>query len=265
MTKRKYFFSLGLAAILFLALVGSSSAQGLERHKTGELVSDHGTVYLVKDSSRFGFRTPEEFWSYGYTFSMVLPATAGDLLLPVDGILRARAGTLVRDKSDHKTLYLVYDTGARPLQDPSLVYFLDMQDRKVFDIDVSSYPKGGIIDLKAAFLPSDPGTLVRDQGTVYLVTKAGRAPFPSESIFRSYGYGFDMVFQANTFDLKLPVLAQLSFRDGSLINDQGTVFLISGNKKYGFKTLPGFLSRGYSLNSLIVGDTSGLSVAENFD
>ena len=243
----------------------SSSAQSVSPHKLGELINDQGTVYLIKADGRWAFRTPEEFFSYGYTFDMVLPVNSGDLLLPRQGNMRARAGSVVLDTSDQKNYYVVYDAGARKFADPSLTIFMGYNVHPLNKIDLRDYPKGADIDFLFAFLKAPPGTLVYNNGTIYLSKSNGLAPFPSMEVFNSYRYKLIQAFEANDQELQLPILAPMTFRDGTLINDSGTIFLISENKKYGFRTWNGFVSRGYNLRNVISASISGYAEGQSFD
>ncbi|MFB3906515.1 MAG: hypothetical protein ACE15E_23990 [Acidobacteriota bacterium] len=47
-----------------------------------------------------------------------------------------------------------------------------------------------------------------------------------------------------------------SFRSGDLVNDHGTIYLISGSSKIGFATMNAFQGLGYILSNVISGDTS---------
>lgn len=257
-------FFLAVLGVIFLAQ--PAAAQGQARHKNGELVNDRGTVYLIKNDQRYAFRTAGEFYSNGYDFDQVLAATAGDLGLPDAGILRARSGALVLDASDNKTYYLVYDSGVRQITDPVYLIFMGMGDRPYFSINLADYPRGKAIDsILENFAVPLPGSLINHNGAIYLITSQGRAPFPSAEVFRSYGYEFDMAFPANEADLKLTELSPLGWRDGTLVNDRGTIYLISGGKRYGFTSWSGFQNRGYRLSAVIAGDTSAYPNGELFD
>ncbi|PIR74895.1 MAG: hypothetical protein COU35_00010 [Candidatus Magasanikbacteria bacterium CG10_big_fil_rev_8_21_14_0_10_47_10] len=255
--------SQSITVLIVVVLLGvflgfSAIAQSATRHKNGELINSNGTIYLIQNDQRWGFRTIEEFISHGYKFDMVLSSNSSDLELPYGGEMRVRAGTMAQDINDGSTLYFVYNTEARPIPNQALIFLLGFEGRKYLSVDISDYTVGEPIDFGFAFDTLQPGTLVNDNGTIFIVTSNGRAGFPSEAVFRSYGYNFESVFPINTATLNLPVLPDLGYRDGTLVNDKGTIFLISGNKKYGFKFWEEFVGRGYKLSAVINGDTSGL-------
>jgi hypothetical protein len=246
-------------SFLLLAILTApqASAQTLERHKNGELIKDKGTIYLIQNNRRFGFRTAGEFLSYGYNFDMAVPATGGDYALPYTEDLKARSGTLVLDASDGRTIYLIYGEQARPINNAGMLYFLNFANRKPVTFDVARYPKGDVVGFDLLFQPRPIGTLINNKGTVYLITNQGRAGFATEAIFRSYGYSFDMAMEANDQDMQLPEAPGMKYRDGTIVNDSGTIFLISEGQKFGFKTWVSFASRGYKLSTLVSGSTGG--------
>jgi len=69
--------------------------------------------------------------------------------------------------------------------------------------DISAIPEGpGIFTVNS---PHPDGTLILDKGTVYLISQNQRLPFPSEAVFKSWGYDFKNLVKANSFDLNLAV------------------------------------------------------------
>jgi hypothetical protein len=249
-----------LLSILLLTAVFAApsftSAQSVERHMNGTLINHEGTIFLIRDNKRFGFRSAGEFLSNGYTFDMAVPANVADMGLPYNLDLKARTGTLVLDFADKQTIYLIYDNQARPITNYGMLYFFNFAERPPVSIDLSRYPKGAVAGFDLLFQPRPAGTLINNKGTVYLITDKGRAGFPTQAIFRSYGYEFNMAMQANDQDMLLPEAPAVKYRDGTLVNDNGTIFLVSEGTKYGFKTWTGFISRGYKLSPVIPGSTA---------
>jgi hypothetical protein len=58
------------------------------RHDTGTWVSHNGTVYLIGTEKRFPFPSAEVFFSWGGDFAKVVPASAGDLTLPIGPLMQ---------------------------------------------------------------------------------------------------------------------------------------------------------------------------------
>ena len=75
--------------------------------------------------------------------------------------------------------------------------------------------------------------------------------FESEAVFRTYGFTFGRVVAANAADNALQVGSKVKLRDGTLVNDRGTVFVISDGMKLGFRTMDALTSRGYKLSNAI--------------
>ena len=220
---------------------------------------------MIKDNQRYGFRSAGEFLSWGYRFEMALPATEADMALPMNGIMKARAGTLALDTADGRTMYLIFEDGARAITADSVFIFSSFDGRQVLPIDLSDYPKGAPAGFDLIYFTHPTGTPINDSGTIYLIIDQGRAAFPSEAVFRSHGFDFNMALESNYEDNRLPLAPVLKYRDGTLVNDNGTIFLISENKKYGFKTWQGFMDGGYSLSSVISGSAGDYPEGEPFE
>lgn len=107
--------------------------------------------------------------------------------------------------------------------------------------------------------------ILTSDGTVYRIMIGIRVPYTSAGAFLSYGYNsWADVQPANAADLALPVPERgrvTSFirpRDGSLINDNGTVYIVFDNHRQGFVSAQVFLGLGYSFENVLTGDTSFL-------
>ncbi|MEO8065912.1 MAG: GLUG motif-containing protein [Candidatus Doudnabacteria bacterium] len=67
------------------------------------LVIDQGTIYLIENGIKLGFRNMNEFLTYGFSLAEVLAATNLQKLLPLRGIILAKIGSLILDTSDNHT------------------------------------------------------------------------------------------------------------------------------------------------------------------
>jgi|GEM_PF-3194788 len=119
------------------------------------------------------------------------------------------------------------------------------------------------------------GTNIKtSDGTVYRINFGSRTPYTSSGAFLSYGYNnWADVVDANSADLALPTGTCTPYqgaeprpcyiqpRDGSLINDHGTVYIISDGYRAGFASASVFLGLGYSFKDALPGDTSFLQTA----
>jgi hypothetical protein len=106
------------------------------------------------------------------------------------------------------------------------------------------------------------GTNVSSNGTVYFLDGTSKRPYTSAGAFTSYGFNsFGTVVAASAEDLALPTGAFVPAMDGSLINDNGTVYLITNGQRAGFTSAANFLGLGYSFSNVIAGDTSFMTSA----
>lgn len=115
--------------------------------------------------------------------------------------------------------------------------------------------------------PEDTHVLTSD-GTVWRIMTGMRFPYTSAGAFLSYGYNsWENVVPASSADIALPA-STASFpsktnyippRDGSLINDNGTIYIVSDWHRRGFTSAKVFLDLGYSFSNAIPGDTSFLT------
>ncbi len=117
------------------------------------------------------------------------------------------------------------------------------------------------------------GTNVKSvDGTVYRISGGARYPYTSAGAFLSYGYNSWADVQiANAADMALSIPTctksgtdtqqpcYIVPRDGSLINDNGTIYIITDNYRIGFATAPVFINLGYSFTDALPGDTSFLT------
>lgn len=140
----------------------------------------------------------------------------------------------------------------------------------IFPITLTVLPAG-------SSQPSDQvrpeGTnVVGPDGTVYRISYGARLPYTSAGAFLSYGFNSWVdVKTANAAEMALPVPtttkresteqipAFITPRDGSLINDHGTVYIISDGYRQGFASAGVFSGLGYSFANVLPGDTSFLA------
>ncbi len=105
-------------------------------------------MYLIKEGKRFGFRNEFEFFSHGYNFSQVVEAHESDLLYPFleSQIIKAKVGSLILDRADNRTVYIVTADGVVRAF-PSLKVFLSKgyTFKNILKINLSDYHKDPII------------------------------------------------------------------------------------------------------------------------
>ena len=125
---------------------------------------------------------------------------------------------------------------------------------------------GVLLVIPAAAVDAHPnGTLVLSGSTVFKMMDGQRMGFPTANTFLSHGYDWDQIVPANSADLALPQGANVMFADGSLVNDNGTIFMVSEGQKRGFTTASVFTGLGYSFANALTGDLSGVTTGANID
>ena len=101
------------------------------------------------------------------------------------------------------------------------------------------------------------GSLVVSGTTVYKIMDGQRWGFPSANVFMSHGYEWSEVVSANSADLALPQAANVMFADGTLVNDNGTVFVVFNGQKRGFTSASVFTGLGFKFANVINDSTAG--------
>lgn len=199
-------------------------------HPAGTLVLDNGTVYLMSQSGRLGFRNEQEYLSHGFKFEHIVPANSGDLAKPLTGILKAMEGTLVLDAADSTTVYMIGLSGTkRGFESPAIFHALGYTFKDLARINLSDYPAGPVILEGDEVHPE--GALVLEGLTVWWVQNNIRHGFESEAVYQTYGFNFSRLVPATAADLSLPEGELVRFRDGTLVEDLNNFYIISNGKK----------------------------------
>ena len=98
---------------------------------------------------------------------------------------------------------------------------------------------------------SDRGT---DTGTCYLISVGTKIGFPSEQVFTGQGFSFSKALYGDTSFLKYSGNIQSATQThsaGVLINEHGTVYLLSDNYVIGIPNIAILSSWGYTLSDVI--------------
>ena len=238
----------------------SASASG---HPNGTLIIDNGTVYLIKDGSRYGFRNSAEYTSHGYNFAQVVQASSGDLALPLaSSVVKALEGTLVLDSSDGITVYMIGTGGTkRGFASAAVFTALGYNFANLPSINLSDYPAGDAVN--SSQLAHPDGALVLSNGTVWWVRGSLRLGFESEAVFNTYGFSWSKIVTANSADLALSEGSLVKFRDGTLVYDGGNYYLVSGGQKLMFTSTSDMSLRGYQASNAITASLSAYASGGN--
>lgn len=115
-----------------------------------------------------------------------------------------------------------------------------------------------------SFIPPQDGKIIcsdrgADKGTCYLITNRKKAGFTNETVFKQLGYNFayamygDVSFLSNTDNISQ---SNIHHPSGSLVNIDGTVYLVAGNVLLGlpsWQTLEGW---GYRPSDIIMANAA---------
>jgi hypothetical protein len=108
-------------------------------------------------------------------------------------------GTLLLDRG---VIYVMEYGLKRPFVSMSVFTSLGYKLSNVLKVDASTIVPGDGMFTAANHHPR--GTLVVDKGTVYFIGTGFRYPFPSASVFLSWGNQFKNIVPANSYDLLIP-------------------------------------------------------------
>lgn len=148
---------------------------------------------------------------------------------------------------------------------------------KIYSLTVNPMP----VNTNSGQAHAEYTNVAGPDGTVYRIEGSGRYPYTSAGAFLSYGFNrWADVVPATSGDMALSLpqytpsgSSQLTAyyippRNGSLINDKGTIYLITNGQRIGFASSQAFLGLGYSFANAQQGDTSfmtSLAPINNFE
>lgn len=231
-------------------------------HSNGTLINDNGTIYLIQNGTKVGFRDAKEYTSYGYNFSQVVTATDADKALPSGTVAKAMTGTLVIDATDGRTVYMI-GTGStkRGFVSSAVFKALGYSFSGLPKINLTDYPTGDPIS--DSNLAHPDGSLVFQGQTIWWLRDGKKSGFESMVVFNTYGFNVSKVLQGNTADFALPEGPIMKLRDGTLVLDGSTYYLISDGKKLAFTSTAQLTEKGYKTANAVVTSLSAYESGGN--
>lgn len=121
-------------------------------------------------------------------------------------------------------------------------------------LPVTTSTPPGSVDSVPLYVNPRTGSLINDNGTIYIVTGGVRAGFSSAHVFLSLGYSFSNAMPGDTsFMMTLaPINSdQISHPNGTVVNEDGTLYLMDFGNKVGFPSMEVFNSWGFKLNEVV--------------
>jgi hypothetical protein len=121
-------------------------------------------------------------------------------------------------------------------------------------LPLTTYTPNGSTQVTTYFIPPRNGSLINDKGTVYLITNGLRTGFSSEKVFKELGFSFSNVYPGDTsFMVTLAPInsSAMAHPDGTLINDNGTIYVMKNGNRMGFPSMAVFDSWGYWMSEAV--------------
>lgn len=127
---------------------------------------------------------------------------------------------------------------------------------------------------KGPLIPFAFGTLVNDNGTIYVMSDDGNGNFssnlndikygiPDATTFLSLGYKWSNVVTADTSFMPAAntVSASSAHLPGTLVNDKGTIYYITKYGKIGITSMDEFTSKGFNLQNVVPANKQDISLS----
>jgi hypothetical protein len=208
----------------------TQSDDTLNPHPDGTLVLLGNQVFLNYNGQRRHVLTPAIFNSYFYRWSEVKPGTTGDFNLPIGPLLDVlRPGTLFRSPSS-SVYVMAWDSTAATWKKQLVTYtafnslgFRWDEVQLVADADIPT----ATMPTTVADNRHPDGTLIKISGDprVYLLDHGTRRHILYGEAFMSYGFGWHNIKNATNVDASLPLGAQLSYEEGTILFDGANLYV----------------------------------------
>jgi hypothetical protein len=254
----KYLKMALFAAFIFTATVISTpSADAAQAHPPGTLIRINSTIWRISEDglSKNAIDSLEKFQSHRFSFTNVVDANSADLALADGGFLSWGEGVLFEDGG---VTYQVVNGKKHGFISANVFLEQGFSFSMIKKGNLNNIPEGEAI--RSGQTKHLNGTLVKDAtGTIWKQTANGLAPFPSQAVFFSHGGTFSEVVNINAADLSTNRTAVLSYRTGTLVNDNGTIWAVRATSKAGFPSASCFLGFGYSFGMVLSGSTGHLN------
>lgn len=114
------------------------------------------------------------------------------------------------------------------------------------------------------FVPPQDGSLINDHGTIYAISKGQRVGFTNASAFLGLGYSFSNAISGDTSflaTLKPIATSSQTHPFDTLVNQSGTIYLLTSHGKIGIPNLTSFNSWGYKQSSIVPANQYDLAIA----
>lgn len=114
-------------------------------------------------------------------------------------------------------------------------------------------------------MPYADGSLVNDNGTIYVISNGAKHGVTTASVFLSLGYKWINVIYGNASFMPdgAVISAALAHAPGTLVNQNGTIYYISNFGKMGFPSLAVFNSWGFNLKNVVPANGEDMALSKD--
>ena len=250
-------------AFIYIAETGQEASP----HPNGSLIVYNGAVWKIENGERRGFPGQQVLNSYQYDGNSIVAEsnlTSADKALAEGTVMPYKTGSLI---SDAEAVWMIGDSlSKRGFTSAENFTGNGYSWNKVIASDITldqfNYTEGTVISNTTDAHPA--GTLIKYNDAVWKITADGkRQGAPSPEVLNSYQYDWETIVDPNTADEALAETSTvMQFRDGTLVSDNGAVWIISDSKKRLFPGPEVFDELGYNWDMVIEADLSGYEIGE---
>lgn len=253
---KRFFYILGaVAAAVIISQMPTKTASAATPHPAGTLIQNNGTIYQINEAGkqRQPFDSAEKFFSHRLTFDRVVPANAADMSLPEGSSPDWGDGVLFNDNG---VIYQVSDNKKYGFTSADVFMGQGFRFDMARNGNLAALPEGPAIDNAGASHKS--GTFLNSNGLIWMWDNNEAKAFPSEAVFFSHGGNYSQVVPANSRD-SYASLSAMDFKTGTLINDNGAIWVSQGKTKLVFPSVECFLGFGFNFSFPYAGSTADLT------
>lgn len=189
-----------------------TSTQAGEKHPEGtNVLGSDGTVYRMMGDGRNAYTSAGAFTSFKFnTWATLVPINSFDSSLPVGAFIAPRNGSLILD---NKTVYLITLGQRIGFATESAFKGMGYSYSNVYPGDTSFMTSLAPINSTDQAHPQ--GTLINENGTLYVIGNNSKVGMPSMTVLESWGYWVTDAVTANKYDIALPVSGVKTIRQAN--------------------------------------------------
>ncbi len=183
--------------------------------------------------------------------TLLLPSTIHAATHPAGTNIKNAQGTVYRIETE-------LDISALPYNSANA--FLSYKFNSWNNVEEANSEDLNLISASSGVIPPRPGSLINDNGTIYQILLGSKVGFISEEVFTGLGYSFTNVYPADVSFMNADApIDSIEQRHplGTLVNDNGTLFINLITSKIGVPSMAVLDSWGYWVEDAVP--------ANNFD